>query len=94
MGSTKRVVQDINTATHVTNFLFKTGRILKAIELSKERLILLNNIQMTNGFVPISDHTSATESDRIHRQCDEKHKEGRQIFEQGKMYQEKGMHQK
>ena len=97
MGSTKRVVQVINTATHVVNFLFKTGRILKAIELSKERLILLsllNNIEMTNSFVPISDHTSAIDNDRLHRQCDEKYKEGRQIFEQGKLYQEKGMHQR
>ena len=39
MGSTKRVVQVINTAAHVANFLYKTGRILKAIELSKELML-------------------------------------------------------
>ena len=94
MGSTKRVVQVINTATHVANFLYKTGRTLKAIELSKERLILLNNIQMKNGSVPISDHTSAIESDRMHRQCDEKYKELTQIFEQGNLYKNQGMYQK
>ena len=94
MGSTKKVVQVINTATHVANFLYKTGRTLKAIELSKERLILLNNIQMTNTFVPISDHTSAIEGDKMHRQCDQKYKELMQIFEQGNLYQEQGMCQK
>ena len=94
MSSTKRVVQVINTVTHVANFLFKTGRILKAIELSKERLILLNNIQMRNSFVPIRDHTSAIESDRMHRQCDAKCKEAMQIFEQGKLHQDKGKYQK
>ena len=94
MDSTKRVVQVINTATHVANFLYKTGRILKAIELSKERLILLNNIQMTNSFVPIRDHTSAIESDRMHRQCDAKCKEAMQIFEQGKLHQDQGKYQK
>ena len=94
MSSTKRVVQVINTATHVANFLSKTGRILKAIELSKERLILLNNIQMTNGFVPIRDHTSAIESDRMYRQSDAKCKEAMQIFEQGKLHQDQGKYQK
>ena len=94
MGSTKRVVQVINTAKHVANFLFKTGRTLKAIELSKERLILLNNIQMTSGFAPISDHTSAIESDRTHSQCDEKDNDAMQVFKQGNSYLNQGMHQK
>ena len=94
MSSTKRVVQVINTAKHVANFLFKTGRILKAIELSKERLILLNNIQLTGNFVPIRDHTSAIESDRMHRQYDAKCKEAMQIFEQGKLHQHQGKYEK
>ena len=94
MSSTKRVVQVINTATHVANFLFKTGRILKATELSKEYLILLNNIQMTTSFVPIRDHKSAIESDRMHRQCDAKCKEAIQILEQGKLHQDQGKYQK
>ena len=94
MSSTKRVVLVINTATHVANFLFKTGRILKAIELSKERLILLNNIQMTTSFVPIRDHTSAIESDRMHCQCDAKCKKAMQIFEQGNLHQKQGKYQK
>ena len=94
MSSTKRVKHVINTATHVANFLFKTGRILKAIELYKERLILLNNIQLTSNFVPIRDHTGAIESDRMHRQYDARCKEAMQIFEQGKLHQHQGEYQK
>ena len=94
MSSTKRVEQVINTATHVANFLFKTGRILKAIELYKERLILLNSIQLTSNFVTIRDHTGAIESERMHRQCDARCKEATQIFEQGKLHQHQGKYQK
>ena len=68
----KKVLQVIDTAECVANFLFKTGRALKAIELCKERLILLNNMmrQMSSDFVPVSDQRSAIESDRMHCQCD------------------------
>ena len=47
-----------------------------------------------NGFVLISDHTSAIESDKMYRQCDEKCKEAMQIFEQGNFYKDQGMYQK
>ena len=93
MGSTERVLQVIDTAKLVANFLFKTGRILKAIELSKEYLILLNNMHKLCGFVPVSDHTSATETNSMHRQCNKKPKEAILIFEQGNFYKSQHKYQ-
>ena len=94
MASTERVRQVLHAATLVVNFLFKTGRILIANELSKESIILLNNIQMMSGFVPIGNHTSAIGSDRMYRECDKKYGKGIEIFEQGILYQNRGKYQK
>ena len=97
MESTKRFLQVLHTAKLMAIFLFKTGRILNAIELSKERAILLNKIQVMLGFVPISDHTSAIENDRMHRHGDKtnvKYVEARQMFEQGTLYKKHGKYQK
>ena len=93
MASTEKVRQVLDTAKLVANFLRKTGRILIANELSKESMVLHNNIRMTSGFVPISDHTSAIESDRMYHECEKKCVEGIQIFEQGKLYHNRGKYQ-
>ena len=91
MESSQKVLQVIDTATLVANFLFKTGRILKAFELSKECFIL-EKIQC--GFAPVSDHTSGRETDRTHRECAEKFEEAHLSLEQGKLYQRQGKYQK
>ena len=96
MECTKRFLQVVDTATLVAIFLWKTGRILKAIELSKERSILLTKIQVSR-FVPISDHKKTIESDRMHRHGEKtyvKYVEAIQMFEQGKLSQNHGEHQK
>ena len=91
MESSQKVLQVIDTATLVANFLFKTGRVLKAFELSKECLIL-EKIQC--GLVTISDHTSERETDTTHRECAEKSQEADLSLEQGKLYQRQGKYQK
>ena len=97
MESTKRSVQVVDAVTLVAIFLFKTGRTLKAIELSKELSILLTQIQGMSGFVPISDHTNAIESNTVHRHGDKTYatyEEAIQMYEQGKLYQIHGKYQK
>ena len=97
MESTKRSVQVVDAVTLVAIFLFKTGRTLKAIELSKELSILLTQIQGMSGFVPISDHTNAIESNTVHRHGDKTYatyEEAIQMYEQGKLYQIDGKYQK
>ena len=87
MSSTERVLDVFDTAKLVANFLFKTGRILKAIELSKERLIMLNKMQMLCGLASNSNHTRAIKNDRMHRKCDEKYKEAILCLERAHLYQ-------
>ena len=94
MNSTERVLDVFDTAKLVANFLFKTGRIHKAIELSKERLILLNKMQMSCGLASNSNHTRAIENDRMHRRCDEKYKEAILIFERAQLYQDQRKYHK
>ena len=44
MGSLEKVLQALDIGIFTANFLFNTSRVIKSIELSKECLILLNNI--------------------------------------------------
>ena len=91
MESTQKVLQVIDTATLVANFLFKTGRIPEAFEIWKECFILE---KLQRGPVPITDHTSATETDKTYRECAEKFQEALLSLEQGKFYQRQGKYQK
>ena len=90
MSSTERVLDVFDTAKLVANFLSKTGRTLKAIELSKERVILLTKMQMLCGLASNSNHTRAIENDRMHRECDEKYKEAILCFKRAQMFQGQG----
>ena len=96
MDNSETVLQVIDTATLVENFLSKTGRILKAIELSEERLILVQKMQVLCGFVPIRDHQSAIEGDRMHRESDKKYKEAilTYTFKQAKLYLRQSQYKK
>ena len=49
IGSTEKVLQAISISICVVSFLLTTGRILKAIELCKESLILLNKEAVKKG---------------------------------------------
>ena len=80
---TGTVLQATDTVRIVADFLFKTGRILKAIELSEERLILLNTMQKLS---------SAIESDTMQRRCDQKCIEA--MLTKGKFYQSQSKYSK
>ena len=77
------VLQATDTARLVADFLFKTGRILKAIELSEESLILLSKMQKLSR---------AIESDTMQRRCDQKYITA--MLKQGTFYESQSKYPK